>query len=121
MRGDFSGMNVWKQWVADFCGYTSIFMLISNAISNSLFNIIKAFIDLGENLSPLPYPMNNSSLIKKNSYKNTRHPLYRGLLFISLGICIFSLSLIHLSLLNLLGVQLNQQVYLTQDLMLLLY
>ena len=64
-----------------------------------LFIFIKAFIDLGKNLTPLPYPMNESSLIKNNSYQNVRHPLYKGLLYISLGICILSLSLIHLSLL----------------------
>ena len=58
-----------------------------------------AFIDLGENLTPLPYPMNNSRLIKSNSYEKARHPLYKGLLIISLGVCIFSLSLIHLCLL----------------------
>ena len=61
--------------------------------------VIKAFIDLGENITPLPYPMNESNLIKDNSYQNVRHPLYKGLLFISLGISIFSLSLIHLFLL----------------------
>ena len=64
-----------------------------------LLIVIKAFIDLGENLTPLPYPINESSLIKINSYQNVRHPLYKGLLFISFGISIFSLSLIHLSLL----------------------
>ncbi len=64
---------------------------------------IKAFIDLGDNLTPLPYPMNDSNLIKNNSYKNTRHPLYKGLLFISLGICISSFSLIHLFLFLLLA------------------
>ena len=67
-----------------------------------LFIIIKAFKDLGENLTPLPYPMNESSLIKNNSYQHVRHPLYKGLLFTSLGICIFSLSLIHFTLLILL-------------------
>ena len=61
--------------------------------------VIKAFLDLGENISPLPYPINESVLIKDNSYQNVRHPLYKGILFISLGICIFSLSLIHLFLL----------------------
>ena len=64
-----------------------------------LIIVIKAFIDLGENLTPLPYPMNESSLIKNNSYQNTRHPIYKGLLIISLGICILTLSLIHLTLL----------------------
>ena len=68
-----------------------------------LIIVIKAFIDLGENLTPLPYPMNGSSLIKNHSYRNIRHPLYKGLLFISIGICIFLLSLIHFILLILLA------------------
>ena len=63
-----------------------------------LFIVLKAFIDLGKNLTPLPYPMNESSLIKNNSYQNARHPLYKGLIFTSLGICIFSLSLLHFTL-----------------------
>ncbi len=67
-----------------------------------LFIVIRASIDLGENLTPLPYPMNKSTLIKNNSFKKVRHPLYKGLLFISLGISIFSMSLIHLTLLILL-------------------
>ena len=37
--------------------------------------------------------------MKNNSYEDVRHPIYKGMLFISLGICIFSLSLIHLFLL----------------------
>tara|TARA_B100000965_G_scaffold358504_1_gene337926 strand:+ start:1107 stop:1640 length:534 start_codon:yes stop_codon:yes gene_type:complete len=64
-----------------------------------LIIVIKAFIDLGGSLTPLPYPINGSSLIKDNSYRNVRHPIYKGLLFISLGICIFSMSLIHFILL----------------------
>ena len=80
------------------------FILIGLAISiQGLTIVIKAFIDLGDNLTPLPYPMNESSLIKNNSYKNNRHPLYKGILIISLGICIFKLSLIHLFLLILLA------------------
>ena len=75
-------------------------IIIGVAISVlGLLIVIKAFIDLGDNLTPLPYPMNESSLTKNNSYQNVRHPLYKGLLYISLGICIFSLSLLHLSLL----------------------
>ena len=74
----------------------TFFVVIGLTISiQGLIIVIKAFLDLGENLTPLPYPMNESTLIKNNSYKNVRHPLYKGLLFISLGICIFSLSLIH--------------------------
>jgi len=76
------------------------FIIIGLSISiQGLIIAIKAFLDLGENLTPLPYPINESILIKNNSYKNVRHPLYKGILFISLGICIFSLSLIHLCML----------------------
>ncbi|WP_269606219.1 methyltransferase family protein [Prochlorococcus marinus] len=75
-------------------------MIIGLSISiHGLIIVIKAFLDLGENLTPLTYPMNESILIKNKSYKNVRHPIYKGLLFISLGICIFLLSLIHLCLL----------------------
>ena len=59
---------------------------------------LKAFLDLGDNLTPLPYPIKESILIKNNSYKNLRHPIYKGLLLISLGIFILSSSLIHLFL-----------------------
>ena len=76
------------------------FIIIGLAVTiQGLMIVIKAFIDLGNNLTPLPYPMNESSLIKNNSYKSNRHPIYKGILFISLGICIYSLSLIHLFLL----------------------
>ena len=76
------------------------FIIIGLAISiQGLIIIIKAFKDLGDNLTPLPYPMKEARLIKNNSYKNNRHPLYKGILIISLGICISSLSLIHIFLL----------------------
>ena len=87
-------------------GFTlnTFFIIIGLAISmQGLIISIKAFIDLDNNLTPLAYPMNESSFIKDNSYKNNRHPLYKGLLFISLGICTLSLSLIHLFLLILLA------------------
>ena len=78
----------------------TLFMIIGLAFSIlGIFIVINAFIDLGQNLTPLPHPINESTLIINNSYKSVRHPIYKGLLFISVGICIFSLSLIHLSLL----------------------
>ena len=78
----------------------NIFFIISGiALSiNGLRISVKAFIDLGDNLTPLPYPMKESILISNNSYKNSRHPLYKGILLISLGICISLTSMIHLFL-----------------------
>ncbi len=78
----------------------AFFIIIGLSISiQGLIIAIKAIIDLGDNLTPLPYPMKESNLIKSNSYKIIRHPIYKGILFISLGIFIFSLSIIHLFLL----------------------
>lgn len=74
-------------------------IIIGIAISiMGLIIALKAFIDLGDNLTPLDYPMKKSILIKNTSYHNSRHPIYKGLLLISLGISIFSLSLINLFL-----------------------
>ena len=85
----------------EYQGFTinTFFLIIGLVISTKgLIISIQALIDLGNNLTPLPYPIDEASLIRENSYKNTRHPLYKGILFISLGICIFSLSLRHLIL-----------------------
>tara|TARA_Y100001968_G_scaffold293439_1_gene299368 strand:- start:5 stop:562 length:558 start_codon:yes stop_codon:yes gene_type:complete len=78
----------------------NLFIIVSGILVsiNGLMISLKAFIDLGDNLTPLPYPMKESILIRNNSYKNSRHPLYKGILLISLGISISSLSIIHFSL-----------------------
>ena len=78
----------------------NIFIIIGIIISiQGSIITFKAFIDLGNNFTPLPYPIKESVLIKSKSYKNSRHPIYKGLLFISLGTFIFTLSIIHLCLL----------------------
>ena len=81
--------------------FINAFLIIIGLVISvqGIITVIKAIIDLGENLTPLPCPVSESSLIKNNSYRNVRHPLYKGLLFISLGIFIFKFSLIHLFLL----------------------
>ncbi len=85
-------------WVNTF------FIIIGSSISIQVLIIsIQAFNDLGHSLTPLPYSMYDSNLIRNKSYQKTRHPLYKGLLFISLGICTFYLSLIPLHLLLLLA------------------
>ena len=57
---------------------------------------IVSFLELGSNLSPLPDPKENAKFFNRYSYKNCRHPLYKGLLIFSMGTVIFKLSLIHL-------------------------
>ena len=86
-----------------------------------LIIVIKAFRDLGNNLTPLTYPMNESSLIKNNSYQTTRHPIYKGILIISLGICISSLSIIHLFLLISLAYIVKRKAIKEEDILKLKY
>lgn len=40
---------------------------------------------LGENLSPLPHPKSDSSLVETGAYKVVRHPIYAGLILGALG------------------------------------
>ena len=77
---------------------TFLFIVGLTISINGLIITVRAFIDLGDNLSPLTYPMKESLLVRTNSYRNSRHPLYKGLLYISLGISIVGLSLLHLFL-----------------------
>jgi protein-S-isoprenylcysteine O-methyltransferase Ste14 len=61
-----------------------------------LILIIKALIDLGKNLTPLPYPLENGELVQTGIYGIVRHPLYGGLILAALGWTLFQMSLSHL-------------------------
>ena len=50
-------------------------------------------------LTPLPYPVDHSRLVRHGVYALVRHPLYSSQLFAALGWVAFSLSLSHLVLL----------------------
>ena len=58
--------------------------------------IIKGLLDLGRNLTPLPYPKDDGQLIQSGVYSMVRHPLYSGLVLAALGWSIFQFSLSHL-------------------------
>ncbi|MEG4113556.1 MULTISPECIES: isoprenylcysteine carboxylmethyltransferase family protein [unclassified Microcoleus] len=63
---------------------------------SGLIFIIKALIDLGKNLTPLPYPREDGKLVQTGVYGIVRHPLYSGLILAALGWTIFQLSISHL-------------------------
>lgn len=58
--------------------------------------ILKGLLDLGSNLTPLPYPKNEGTLVQSGVYGIVRHPLYGGLIFAAFGWAIFQLSFSHL-------------------------
>ena len=71
--------------------------IIASILSLSgLILIIKGLIDLGKNLTPLPYPREDGELVKTGIYGIVRHPLYSGLIFAAIGWTIFQISLSHL-------------------------
>lgn len=60
------------------------------------FFIIKGLVDLGQNLTPLPYPKEDGHLVQSGVYSLVRHPLYSGLIFAALSWVVWQLSLSHL-------------------------
>ncbi len=56
-------------------------------------------LNLGENLTPLPFPRNDNKLVTSGIYAVVRHPLYASQLFAALGWVAYSLSLSHLLIL----------------------
>jgi protein-S-isoprenylcysteine O-methyltransferase Ste14 len=58
--------------------------------------IIKGLLDLGSNLTPLPYPRDDGQLVQSGVYGIVRHPLYSGLIFAAFGWVVFQLSVSHL-------------------------
>ncbi|MBD2040927.1 methyltransferase family protein [Microcoleus sp. FACHB-672] len=59
--------------------------------------IIKGLLDLGSNLTPLPYPKENGQLVQTGIYSLVRHPLYSGLILAALSWAIWQQSLFHLA------------------------
>ena len=45
-----------------------------------------ALLNLGPNLTPLPYPKEDGSLVQAGAYALVRHPIYSGLIFASFGL-----------------------------------
>ena len=58
----------------------------------------RGLMDLGYNLTPLPYPRDDSELVETGVYALTRHPLYGGLVLTSFGWGLVTASLLTLAL-----------------------
>jgi protein-S-isoprenylcysteine O-methyltransferase Ste14 len=53
-------------------------------LSGTLLAACAAF-NLGRNLTPLPFPRENATLIISGAYRFVRHPIYSGLIFMAIG------------------------------------
>ena len=61
----------------------------------ALLFLLKGLLDLGQQLTPLPYPKAEGQLVQTGVYSLVRHPLYSGVILLSLSWAIFQLSLSH--------------------------
>lgn len=57
--------------------------------------ILRGLVDLGANLTPLPHPKTDSTLVQTGIYGIVRHPLYSGILFGTLAWALWQFSLTH--------------------------
>ena len=71
------------------------------------FLLGKGLIDLGKNLTPLPYPLEDSELVQTGVYGIVRHSLYSSLILGTLAAALWQLSLSHLGVSLLLFLVLN--------------
>ena len=62
----------------------------------ALVLLAKGLLDLGQQLTPLPYPKDNGQLVQTGVYSIVRHPVYSGLILAALSWAIFCVSLSHL-------------------------
>lgn len=67
----------------------------------------KGLIDLGQNLTPLPYPREDGDLVQTGVYGWVRHSLYSGLILGTFALSLGRLSLSHLGVCLALFVVLN--------------
>jgi protein-S-isoprenylcysteine O-methyltransferase Ste14 len=83
----FAALLAWQGWLWTVAGLIGLFGVI-------LFS--KAFLDLGQSLTPLPYPKEDSQLVRSGVYAIVRHPIYSGVILLALSWAIAQASLTHL-------------------------
>jgi protein-S-isoprenylcysteine O-methyltransferase Ste14 len=56
----------------------------------------RSLLDLGQNLTPLPHPKDDGQLVKTGIYGLVRHPLYSGVIYLTLAYASWRMSWVHL-------------------------
>jgi protein-S-isoprenylcysteine O-methyltransferase Ste14 len=91
-------MPAWNPWAtADLMSETGVFRwtaLVTFAVPALLLGGL-GLLHIRDYLTPLPYPVDHSRLVRHGAYAVVRHPLYSSQLFAGLGWTLFQLSLSH--------------------------
>jgi protein-S-isoprenylcysteine O-methyltransferase Ste14 len=56
----------------------------------------RSLLDLGQNLTPLPHPRDDGQLVQTGIYGLVRHPLYSGVISLTLAYAGWQMSWVHL-------------------------
>lgn len=70
--------------------WTSPFILVGHIIGSLLliiggFLAMAGMLELGKNLTAVPYPKEQATLVETGPYRIVRHPIYSGLIIVALG------------------------------------
>lgn len=71
------------RWVGQLAQFSFILGLILGLIGVLFFGL--GLINLGRNLTPLPHPKDDSTLVQAGVYQLVRHPIYSGLSIGAIG------------------------------------
>jgi protein-S-isoprenylcysteine O-methyltransferase Ste14 len=82
LLGTRSGIQ--SPWTAGFIGWLSL-ILGAGALVICAWLLLRAFVDLGPSMTPLPRPRTDGRLVESGIYARLRHPIYAGLILGSLG------------------------------------
>jgi protein-S-isoprenylcysteine O-methyltransferase Ste14 len=61
------------------------FALGAGALAIGAWLLLRAFVDLGPSMTPMPRPRTDGRLVESGIYARLRHPIYAGLVLGSLG------------------------------------
>lgn len=58
--------------------------------------LVRSLLDLGQNLTPLPYPKTEGQLVQAGIYRFVRHPIYSGVIALALAYASWQVSWVHI-------------------------
>jgi protein-S-isoprenylcysteine O-methyltransferase Ste14 len=73
----------WPTWIHPFTWLGSI--VGGTLLPAGILLLMVAILRLGSNLTPVPYPKEQGTLIETGPYRLVRHPMYCGGIFMSFG------------------------------------
>jgi protein-S-isoprenylcysteine O-methyltransferase Ste14 len=84
----FIELNV-LSWQYTSWTFTAIFGILG------IVFLVRSVFDLGQNITPLPHPRDDGQLVITGIYGTVRHPIYSGVIYLSLAYASWQMSWVH--------------------------